>query len=255
MKQSQVVENIALRMGSPGFSHCVRAPGTRLIGKKVARKVARLPSMGRTFHDHDAKPLCQGQQAPWRPPLCWTFTQIVSSHPKVAVVRETANLDGSFVSFRVRYGNLTTLAHFSVRTASEQIKPRVSSAGHFRSIGSRSFVDHSFWCLLRKCRCDRYAFCFLNPFALMEKSKKKETPTSESGRRPIKAFRLDDVHASIFARTHNDRTYYSWTITRGYKDNSGTFRYTSSLNGDDCGKVAELAKMVSEAIVELEQAE
>ena len=76
--------------------------------------------------------------------------------------------------------------------------------------------------------------------------------TEKPKRGPVKSFRINDVHASVWAREHNGRTYYSWVVTRSYRDRNGSYRYTSSLNYDDCGSVAELAKQVSEYLYGLE---
>lgn len=79
------------------------------------------------------------------------------------------------------------------------------------------------------------------------------TAPQEAKHGPIASFREgDDVHASIFARQHKGKTYYSWVISRFYRDAAGKPSYTHSLNADSCGAVASLAQKVSEKIYELD---
>ncbi|MBW3541535.1 MAG: glycerol-3-phosphate dehydrogenase/oxidase [Planctomycetes bacterium] len=68
----------------------------------------------------------------------------------------------------------------------------------------------------------------------------------------MKVVRIDDVSASIFARDRQiggeNRTFYSVTFSRSYKDSTGQWRYTKWFDVEDLGKVVAVAQQASEHI-------
>lgn len=74
----------------------------------------------------------------------------------------------------------------------------------------------------------------------------------EAKQGPIKVIRDGDVSASIFARTHRERTFYSVSLSRSYKDN-GTFRYAKSFDADNLPQVVRVAQEASAYIRDLTQ--
>lgn len=85
----------------------------------------------------------------------------------------------------------------------------------------------------------------------MEKSKTRPVPPADG---PLKTFRVDDVHASLFARTRplkgEDVTFYSVSFSRSYKDPAGEWKYTKNFDADSLGKLATLIQQTSEFIHE-----
>jgi hypothetical protein len=71
-------------------------------------------------------------------------------------------------------------------------------------------------------------------------------------RRPIQSFREDDVSASVWARQHMVRgqllTFYSVTLERSYRDNTGQYRYTKIFDGDCLGRLAAVIQKAAEYI-------
>jgi hypothetical protein len=74
----------------------------------------------------------------------------------------------------------------------------------------------------------------------------KEAP--EEVRSPVKVVRIDDVSLSVFRRNVKGRDYYSVSLSRSYKDASGTWRYSKSFDLDDLGKVVSLCQQADEYI-------
>lgn len=69
---------------------------------------------------------------------------------------------------------------------------------------------------------------------------------------PVKMFLVDDVSASIFARTqamkNGERTFYSVSFSRSYRDSSGNRRYVKTFNLEDLAKVVTVAQQADEYI-------
>ena len=65
--------------------------------------------------------------------------------------------------------------------------------------------------------------------------------------KPLKIFREGSVSASVFAREHNDRTFYSVTFSRAY-ESGGEWRYTKWFDREDLPKVIAVAKQADEYI-------
>lgn len=90
------------------------------------------------------------------------------------------------------------------------------------------------------------------PFFGMEAKKKKAPQEPEGKNAPVKVFRQDDVSASVFAKERQvqgeDRTFYSVTFSRSYKDATGEWRYTKWFDADDLGKVIVVAQQAAEYI-------
>jgi hypothetical protein len=82
----------------------------------------------------------------------------------------------------------------------------------------------------------------------IKKVKDVPVPSAKSGagRAPVKAFRVSDVSASIFAREYNGRTFHSVSFTRSYKDASGAWKYVKSFDVEDLGKVVTVAQQSAE---------
>ncbi len=77
--------------------------------------------------------------------------------------------------------------------------------------------------------------------------------TAEAKQAPVKVIRDGDVSASIFARTHRERTFYSVSLSRSYKDNGGAFRYAKSFDADNLPQVVKVAQEASAYIRDLTQ--
>lgn len=85
----------------------------------------------------------------------------------------------------------------------------------------------------------------------MENKKKNAVPAAaskEAKKGPVKTFTADDVSASVFSRVYNDRTYYSVTFNRWYRDKAGQNRYINSFGLEDLGKVVIVAQQADEFI-------
>jgi hypothetical protein len=91
--------------------------------------------------------------------------------------------------------------------------------------------------------------------------KKKELPATKAGtpaaqetRKPVQAFRVEDVSCSIWAREvqvqGKPRTFHSCTFERSYKDRDGSYRYTKTFDPDSLGKLVTLCHQASEWITE-----
>lgn len=77
-------------------------------------------------------------------------------------------------------------------------------------------------------------------------AKDAATASTDTKRRPVKVFVVEDVAASIFAREYNGRVYHGVSFTRWYKDSKGERRYTKSFDVEDLGKVIAVAQQASE---------
>ncbi|MGI8982264.1 MAG: hypothetical protein ACR2FY_23785 [Pirellulaceae bacterium] len=80
-----------------------------------------------------------------------------------------------------------------------------------------------------------------------------EPQTAAKG--PIETFLVDDVSASVFARTqavrNGERTFYGVSFSRSYRDSGGKRRYVKTFNVDDLGKVMVVAEQAEKYIREL----
>lgn len=69
---------------------------------------------------------------------------------------------------------------------------------------------------------------------------------------PVKVLRIEDVSASIFARTRMVRgepvTFHSVSFSRSYKDTAGERKYTKNFDTEDLGAIVELARESSDFI-------
>ena len=75
------------------------------------------------------------------------------------------------------------------------------------------------------------------------------TPSAAPAKKgPVMTFRADDVSAAIFSHTFNERTDYSVTFTRWYRDRNGKSRYVNFFGLEDLGKVVTVAKQSDEYI-------
>lgn len=85
----------------------------------------------------------------------------------------------------------------------------------------------------------------------MEKKQPKPVPPADG---PVKVFRVEDVSASVFARTRKvqreDVTFFSVSFSRSYKDASGMRKYTKSFDSDCLGQLATVLQQASEFIHE-----
>jgi hypothetical protein len=87
-------------------------------------------------------------------------------------------------------------------------------------------------------------------------SKKEEMTASQDGKRgPVKTFRVEDVHASIFARAYQGRTYHSVSLTRGYRDAAGTMSFTKNFDPECLGRLVAVIQQAAEYLHGLEKAE
>lgn len=83
---------------------------------------------------------------------------------------------------------------------------------------------------------------------------------SEEKQKPMKQFRSGALSVGVWARRHNEETFYSATPQRAYldkKDTSGgtdgTWKYTDSMSRDDLPIVAALLNQAFSFIVAQEQ--
>lgn len=91
-----------------------------------------------------------------------------------------------------------------------------------------------------------------------EKKKKPSAPAENAAdgqmaaKGPVKVFVLDDVSASVFARLvpvrGEERTFYSVSFSRSYRDSNGSRRYVKTFNLEDLGKVVAVAQQSDEFI-------
>jgi len=85
----------------------------------------------------------------------------------------------------------------------------------------------------------------------MEKSK-KAAAEPQPAKAPVKVFVIEDVSASVFARQFqvrgDDRTFYSVSFSRSYRDSLGKRKYIKSFNLEDLGKVVAVAQQADEFI-------
>ena len=76
---------------------------------------------------------------------------------------------------------------------------------------------------------------------------------SSASKRPLKTIREDDCSSSIWPRTvtkdGSDRTFYSVTFERRYKDKDGQFHYTKSF---DAGSLSQLAIVIQRTSDEIQ---
>lgn len=95
----------------------------------------------------------------------------------------------------------------------------------------------------------------------MDDKKKKVAASAETDQAngPIKVFILDDVSASVFSRVvpvnGQERTFYSVSFSRSYRDSSGTRKYVKTFNLEDLAKVVTVAQQADEHIHSLQHAE
>ena len=88
--------------------------------------------------------------------------------------------------------------------------------------------------------------------------KKKDVPSARAetaadpASGPVKVLRIDEVSASIFARTRTVQgeplTFHSVSFSRSYKDAAGERKYTKNFDTDDLGAIVSLAQQASEYI-------
>lgn len=97
---------------------------------------------------------------------------------------------------------------------------------------------------------------FVFPSSFVMDNNKKKTEKAADGQTaangPVKVFVLDDVSASVFAREvavrGQQRTFYSVSFSRSYRDSSGSRRYVKTFNLEDLGKVVAVAQQADEYI-------
>ena len=72
---------------------------------------------------------------------------------------------------------------------------------------------------------------------------------------PVKMFLVEDVSASVFARTQavkdGERTFYSVSFSRSYRDSTGKRRYVKTFNLEHLAKIVTVAQQADEYIREL----
>ncbi len=87
-----------------------------------------------------------------------------------------------------------------------------------------------------------------------DKKGKKTADVLETSRAPIKVFVVEDVSASVFARQFpvkgEERTFYSVSFSRSYRDSLGKRKYIKSFNLEDLGKVIAVAQQADAFIRE-----
>ncbi|MBI1346309.1 hypothetical protein GC163_08455 [bacterium] len=94
---------------------------------------------------------------------------------------------------------------------------------------------------------------FISPssFAMTDK-KKKAADEAQASNAPIKVIVLEDVSASVFERKYlmrgEERTFYSVSFSRSYRDSRGEWKYIKSFNLEDLGKVISVAQQADEFI-------
>lgn len=88
------------------------------------------------------------------------------------------------------------------------------------------------------------------------KKKTKDVPapadSASHSSGPVKVLRMDDVSASVFARSTvvqgEPVTFHSVSFSRSYRDAKGERKYSKNFDPEDLGKVMALAKQASEFI-------
>jgi len=84
---------------------------------------------------------------------------------------------------------------------------------------------------------------------MVDKKKKDEPQTSNA---PVKVIVIEDVSASVFQRKYlmrgEERTFYSVSFSRSYRDSRGEWKYIKSFNLEDLGKVISVAQQGDEFI-------
>lgn len=84
------------------------------------------------------------------------------------------------------------------------------------------------------------------------KAETKPLATTVAANGPVKVFRIDEVSVSLFARQRQYQgkpaVFYSASSSRSYKDAAGERKYAKNFDGDDLGKVVELAQRASEYV-------
>jgi len=66
--------------------------------------------------------------------------------------------------------------------------------------------------------------------------------------KPVQTFRMGTVKASVWANQSADKTFYSVTFSRGYKDDKGEWHDTDSYGRDDLPRIEKLAAKAYEWI-------
>jgi hypothetical protein len=101
---------------------------------------------------------------------------------------------------------------------------------------------------------------FVSPsLFIMDDKKKKTSAEAENAadgqtaaKGPVKIFKLDDVSASVFARLvpvrGEERTFYSVSFSRSYRDSGGSRKYVKTFNLEDLGKVVAVSQQSDEYI-------
>ena len=69
---------------------------------------------------------------------------------------------------------------------------------------------------------------------------------------PVKMFLVEDVSASVFARTqavrNGERTFYSVSFSRSYRDSMGKRRYVKTFNLEDLSRIVTVAQQADDYI-------
>ena len=95
----------------------------------------------------------------------------------------------------------------------------------------------------------------------MDDKKKKVSAPAETDQAngPIKVFVMDDVSASVFSRVvpvnGHERTFYSVSFSRSYRDSSGARKYVKTFNLEDLAKVVSVAQQCEEHVHTLQHPE
>ena len=107
-------------------------------------------------------------------------------------------------------------------------------------------------------------FYFLPSFIMDDKKKKvsaqaEQAADPQAANGPIKVFVVDDVSASVFSRVFpvkgQNRTFYSVSFSRSYRDPQGSRKYVKTFNLEDLGKVVTVAQQSEEHIHKLQHPE
>jgi hypothetical protein len=85
---------------------------------------------------------------------------------------------------------------------------------------------------------------------------KKKNPSASADKpetnSPVETFVLADVSASVFAREveikGENRTFYSVSFSRSYRDDNGKRQYVKNFNVEDLPKVVTVAQQAEEFI-------
>jgi len=76
----------------------------------------------------------------------------------------------------------------------------------------------------------------------------KTVAAEPAKQKPVKVFWVDDVCASIFARTSRGGTFYTASFARSFKGPDGVWKYARSFAIDDLGKLQSLIEQVREFV-------